>query len=103
VYKLCYYVPDSHLEQTKAAVFDAGGGRVGNYDRCCFQMRGEGQFRPLPGSSPYIGSAGKVERVAEYRVELVCDDGLVERVVAALRRSHPYEEPAFDVVRLVEV
>ncbi len=57
MYKLCYYVPESHLEVTKQAIFDAGAGRVGNYDCCCWQVRGQGQFRPLPGSQPFIGQA----------------------------------------------
>lgn len=103
VYKLCFYVPDSHLEATKEAVFAAGAGRVGNYDRCCFQVRGEGQFRPLPGSRPFAGSQGEVERLAEYRVEMVCEDAVVQAVIAALRAAHPYEEPAFDLVRIADL
>lgn len=103
VYKLCFYVPDSHLEATKEAVFAAGAGRVGNYDRCCFQVRGEGQFRPLPGSRPFAGRQGEVERLAEYRVEMVCEDAVVQAVIAALRAAHPYEEPAFDLVRIADL
>jgi hypothetical protein len=61
---------------------------------------GQGQFRPLVGSSPHLGQQGALEQVAEYRVELVVEDALIRAVVAALRASHPYEEPAFDVVRL---
>jgi len=102
MYKLCYYVPATHLEATKAAVFDAGAGRVGDYDRCCFQVLGEGQFRPLPGSRPFLGSEGELERLEEYRVEMVCEDDVVDSVVTALRLAHPYEEPAFDLIRLVE-
>ena len=103
MYKLCYYVPTTHLEVTKEAVFDAGAGRVGAYDRCCFQVAGVGQFRPLPGSRPFLGEAGEVSRIEEYRVEMVMSDDVVAAVVAALKRAHPYEEPAFDVVRLVDV
>jgi len=102
MYKLCYYVPATHLEATKTAVFDAGAGRVGDYDRCCFQVLGEGQFRPLPGSRPFLGTEGELERLAEYRVEMVCEDDVVDSVVTALRLAHPYEEPAFDLIRLVE-
>jgi hypothetical protein len=101
VYKLGFYVPESHLGQVKDAVFAAGAGRVGNYDRCCWQAKGVGQFRPLAGSQPYLGRAGNVEEVEEYRVELVCDDDCVKSVVAALVTAHPYEEPAWDLVRLV--
>lgn len=103
MYKLCYYVPGSHLEATKDAVFDAGAGRVGAYDRCCFQVLGEGQFRPLSGSRPFVGTAGEVTRLDEFRVEMVMSDDVVAAVVAALKRAHPYEEPAFDVIRLAHV
>ena len=103
MYKLCYYVPESHLEHTKAAVFEAGAGRIGDYDSCCWQVLGEGQFRPLEGSKPFLGREGDVERVAEYRVEMVCEDHLIEQVVAALKQAHPYEEPAYDVIRLAEL
>ena len=101
MYKLGFYVPASHLEQVKAALFTAGAGRIGNYDSCCWQTPGQGQFRALEGSRPYLGQQGKVETIEEYRVELVFDASLLEPVVAALRRAHPYEEPAFVVVQLV--
>ncbi|MGP1615890.1 MAG: hypothetical protein ACTS5Y_12660 [Pollutimonas bauzanensis] len=101
MYKLGVYVPASHLEPLKAALFAAGAGRIGNYDSCCWQTPGQGQFRALEGSAPYLGQQGKVEIVEEYRVELVFDEGLLTQVIAALRAAHPYEEPAFDVVKLV--
>ncbi len=100
MYKLCVYVPESHLEPVKLALFEAGAGRIGNYDSCCWQTAGQGQFRPLAGSDPFLGGQGSVEKVAEYKVELVCDDDCIEAAITALRASHPYEEPAFDVWRL---
>jgi hypothetical protein len=103
MYKLGVFVPASHLEQVKTALFAAGAGRIGNYDSCCWQTLGQGQFRALEGSDPYIGQQGKVENVEEYRVELVCEDKLLKVVLEALRRAHPYEEPAYDVVQLVSV
>ena len=103
MYKLGFYVPDSHLEVVKQAMFAAGAGRIGNYDSCCWQVHGSGQFRPLAGSNPHLGQQGQVERVDEWRVELVVTAELLKAVVAALRASHPYEEPAFDVVQLVDV
>lgn len=99
-YKLCFYVPDSHTEQVKAAVFAAGAGRIGNYDCCSFQIRGQGQFRPLDGSDPFLGKQGEVERVSEDRVEMICDADHLQAALAALRDAHPYEEPAIDVWRL---
>lgn len=103
MYKLCYYVPESHLEQTKQALFRAGAGRIGDYDCCCWQVRGQGQFRPLPGSQPFIGSDGDLSIVDEYRVELVCQDNVIHAAVAALKSAHPYEEPAFDAWKLADL
>ena len=100
MFKLCVYIPVSHLEPVKQALFAAGAGRIGDYDSCCWQVKGEGQFRPLDGSQPFIGQTGEVERVAEYRVETVCADEVVDNVLAAMRAAHPYEEPAFDLWRL---
>jgi hypothetical protein len=100
MYKLGFYVPASHLEQVKQAVFATGAGRIGAYDCCCWQVAGQGQFRPLDGSKPWIGRQGSVETVDEYRVELVCVEELIKAAVAAMKLAHPYEEPAYDVVKL---
>ena len=100
MYKICFYVPENAVEIVKQALFAAGAGRIGNYDSCCWQVLGSGQFRPLENSNPAIGKTGKVETVSEYRVEMVCEDKIIKDVVEALRRSHPYEEPAYDVVKL---
>ncbi|WP_237060074.1 MULTISPECIES: Nif3-like dinuclear metal center hexameric protein [Microbulbifer] len=100
MYKLCVYIPETHLEPVKQALFVAGAGRIGDYDSCCWQVAGTGQFRPLPGSQPFIGQSGEVEQVNEYRVELVCADDLVDEALAAMRAAHPYEEPAFDLWKL---
>jgi len=102
VYKLAFFVPASHVEVVKAAVFAAGGGRIGGYDHCAWQTLGQGQFRPLDGSQPYLGQTGQVEVVEEWKVELVVADDLITQVVAALRQSHPYETPAYEVWRLAE-
>lgn len=103
MHKLVFFVPESHLEPVKAAVFAAGAGAIGNYDQCCWQVKGLGQFRPLKGSRPFIGQSELLEQVAEYRVEMVCDDSLIAAAVAALRAAHPYEEPAIDVWQLAEL
>lgn len=103
MFKITFYVPESHLDAVKAALFAAGAGRVGNYDCCAWQVRGEGQFRPLTGSNPFIGKQGVVEVVDEYRVELVCEENHLQAAVAALKQAHPYEEPAYDVVRLLDL
>ena len=100
MYKLCFFVPDSHVQGVKAALFAVGAGRIGNYDQCCWQVLGQGQFRPLPGSDPYLGEGGVVERVEEWKVELVVADELIQLAVAALKQAHPYETPAYEVYRL---
>ena len=102
VYKLAFFVPASHVDVVKAAVFAAGGGRIGDYDHCAWQTLGQGQFRPLDGSQPFLGQAGQVEVVEEWKVELVVADDLISQVVAALKHSHPYETPAYEVWRLAE-
>ncbi|MBN7796028.1 YqfO family protein [Parahaliea mediterranea] len=101
MYKLCFYVPETHVEAVKTAVFAAGGGRIGDYDSCCWQVLGQGQFRPLAGSDPFLGKQGEIEQVDEYRVELVCDEAHIATVLAALKAAHPYEEPAYDVLQVV--
>ncbi|MBL3557436.1 MULTISPECIES: YqfO family protein [Marinobacter] len=103
MYKMCYFVPESHLEVTKTALFESGAGRIGDYDSCAWQCKGQGQFRPLDGSNPYLGQAGEVEKVEEYRVELVCRDELIRAAVQALKESHPYEEPAYEVFRMEDM
>ncbi|MGQ9426338.1 NGG1p interacting factor NIF3 [Gilvimarinus sp. F26214L] len=102
MYKLSFFVPESHLEQVKAAVFEAGAGRIGDYDQCCWQAPGLGQFRPLEGSQPYLGQQGQVEQAREYKVEMVCAKDRVSASVQALLSAHPYEEPAYDIVALVD-
>jgi hypothetical protein len=100
MYKLCVYVPETHLEVVKQALFDAGAGRIGAYDSCCWQVAGQGQFRPLAGSNPFLGAQNQIETVLEYKVELVCEDHLIRDVVNNMKRAHPYEEPAYQVWRL---
>ncbi|CAM3738990.1 putative GTP cyclohydrolase 1 type 2 [Pseudomonas reidholzensis] len=102
MYKLALFVPASHVEVVKAAVFAAGGGRIGDYEHCAWQTLGQGQFRPMDGSQPFLGQAGQVEVVDEWKVELVVADELIAQVVAALKQSHPYETPAYEVWRLAE-
>ena len=103
MYKLAFFVPPSHVEQVKSAVFAAGAGRIGAYDCCAWQVLGQGQFRPLDGSQPFIGQTGQIEQVQEWKVEMVVADDLIQQAVAALKHSHPYETPAYEVWKLAEV
>jgi hypothetical protein len=103
MYKLCVFVPEHAADQVKQAMFEAGAGKIGNYDSCCWQVMGQGQFRPLAGSSPTIGSLDQIETVDEYRIEMVCADEHIKDAVDAMKKSHPYEEPAYDVWKLEDL
>ena len=102
MYKLSFYVPPFALESVKVALFDADAGHIGNYDQCCWQTPGRGQFRPLADSSPAIGESEILSEVEEWKVELVCEDALIKDVVKALKLAHPYEEVAYEVTKLVD-
>ncbi|HVY53015.1 MAG TPA: NGG1p interacting factor NIF3 [Gammaproteobacteria bacterium] len=102
MYKICFYVPETHTEEVKKAMFAAGGGKLGLYSCCAWQALGEGQFMPLEGSHAFIGEENRLEKVSEYKVEMVCEDNLIQEVVKALKQAHPYEEPAYQVWRLEE-
>lgn len=93
--KLSFYVPATHVDQVKNALFAEGVGKIGEYDCCAWQTLGVGQFRPLSGSQPFIGQQGNIETVEEYLVEMICDDSLVDIAQRILLESHPYEEPAY--------
>lgn len=100
LYKIEFYVPEHNVEQVKMAMFDAGAGRVGDYDACAWQTLGQGQYRPLAGSQPYLGTQDKIETVSEYKVELVCAEEFLTKVIKALNTTHPYEEVAYSVFRI---
>ncbi|CAD6881630.1 Bsu YqfO NIF3/CutA domain [Methylomonas albis] len=103
MYKLSFYVPVSHAEQLKQALFEQGAGRIGDYDNCSWQVLGEGQFRPLAGSEPYLGNIGEIQQVAEYKIEMVCADELIKTVVQTLLACHPYQQPAYEVYKILGV
>ncbi|MBY6188314.1 NGG1p interacting factor NIF3 [Marinobacter hydrocarbonoclasticus] len=96
--KLECYVPTPHLDALLAALFAAGAGRIGDYDQCCWVTEGRGQYRPLPGSSPFLGEIGQLHREPESKIELVFEAALKTEVVAALRAAHPYETPAYQIL-----
>lgn len=94
-YRLDIYVPESHLDTLKTALFAAGAGRLGNYDSCCFQSLGSGQFRPSAQAKPFLGEVGKLEQVPEWKLEMIFPDEVLAELLAAIRKAHPYETPAF--------
>ncbi len=101
--KLIYYVPESHLELTKEAVFAAGAGGIGNYEHCAWQVLGTGQFKPVKGAKPFIGALDQLEQIPEWRVETIVAEDVVKAVAQALIKSHPYEEPAFEFIQIFEI
>ena len=102
MYKLTVFIPDAALEQVKSALFAAGAGTIGNYEQCCWQVQGIGQFIPLVGSQPNIGVHDKLETVDEWRVEMVVAIAYIKEVVEALKQAHPYETPAYDVIEVLD-
>ncbi len=98
--KIVTFVPHPAADAVVDALAAAGAGSIGDYDRCAFLGSGRGTFRPNQAAHPAIGSAGEIEVVAETRVEMVLPRGRRDEVISALRQSHPYEEPAFDVLEL---
>lgn len=102
MYKLTVFIPKASLDTVKQALFAAGAGRIGNYEQCCWQVKGAGQFMPLTGSAPHIGSQDELAQVDEWRVEMVIDDPFIHKVIEALKKAHPYETPAYDVIEVLD-
>lgn len=100
MYKLIFFVPLSHSEAVKEAIFATGAGQLGNYAKCAFETQGTGQFLPLAGANPALGEVNQLEKVAELKVELLCTADVVSAAVQALKASHPYEEVAYEVYKL---
>jgi hypothetical protein len=100
--KLVWFVPSESLDATREAVFEAGGGRIGDYERCSWYTAGTGTFLGGESTDPAVGEQGREEHVPELRVETVLPEDRLEAAVAALKSAHPYEEPAYDVYPLVD-
>jgi hypothetical protein len=95
--KLVVFVPREALDSVREALFAAGAGRIGDYERCSWYTEGTGTFLGGAGTDPDVGQPGREERVAELRLETVFPAERQDEVLAALRAAHPYEEPAYDV------
>jgi hypothetical protein len=99
--KLVVFVPPEALDAVRDALFEAGAGRIGAYERCSWYTEGTGTFLGGEETAPAVGASGREERVQELRLETIFPAELHEQVIAAVRRAHPYEEPAFDVYELL--
>lgn len=100
-YKIVVFVPESQADVVRDAMANAGAGRIGNYSHCTFSSKGVGRYKPLDGAHPAIGSVGVVQAVDEERIETVCDAVLLQEIIAAIKKVHPYEEVALDVYPLI--
>ncbi len=98
MYVLVCYLPGSHLESVKSALFEAGAGSMGGYDQCSWQTKGFGQFMPSSTSNPFIGKREELAQVEEWRIELVVKEEDVPSVIEALKRSHPYDVPSYHLI-----
>ncbi|MFZ5752777.1 MAG: Nif3-like dinuclear metal center hexameric protein [Bacillota bacterium] len=100
LFKLVVFVPLDYVEKVREAISVAGGGWIGNYSDCTFQLKGTGTFRPLSGTNPFIGEQGKLEYVEEIRLETIVPEEILSKVVKAMLKAHPYEEVAYDIYPL---
>ena len=100
MHKLVFFVPESHKESVKEALFAQGAGTKGSYGSCCWESEGTGQFTPLEGSDPFFGKTGILEKVREFRVEMLVSEDLIPGCIEALEQTHPYETPAYEFYRV---
>ncbi|MBU1992169.1 hypothetical protein KKG51_00490 [Patescibacteria group bacterium] len=99
--KIVVFVDADHADKVREALAKSGCGHVGNYDSCSFSVKGVGRFRGLDGSKPFIGEAGRLEQVEEERIETICPAERLDEVLAVIKEVHPYEEPAIDIIPLL--
>ena len=101
--KIVVTVPFSNADALRDAIGKAGAGKLGNYSYCSYSVSGVGRFLPEEGANPTIGKVGQLEQVEEERIEVNCERSDLDRVVAAIRAAHPYEEPAIDAYPLISI
>ena len=103
MYKLTVCIRREAIDSCESSLFAAGAGTIGDYQYCCWQVKGTGQFMPLVGSRPHIGVQDMLETVEEWRVEIVVDKERMVEVITALKQAHPYETPAYDVIEVLDL
>ena len=100
--KIIVTIPTENVDEVRKAICDEGAGVIGNYIHCSTTTKSLGTFMPSDGANPYIGEKNKLEFVEEEKLEFVCDVDKVKNVIQVLRKSHPYEEPAIDIIPLID-
>lgn len=103
MYQLIFYVPSSHLEIVKEAIFHAGAGKSKGYDRCCWQTLGSGQYRAGKSCHPFLGEIGEIHEEKEWKVECIVEDKYIKDVLDAFISAHPYEVPGYFVIQSEEI
>lgn len=103
IVKIVVYVPESHAQKVRHAMGEAGAGQLGNYKHCSFSVKGIGRFFPLEGAKPTFGKVGKLEEIAEERIETICNKKDLDGIIKAIKEAHPYENIAFDVYPLIQI
>jgi dinuclear metal center YbgI/SA1388 family protein len=98
--KLYTFVPTNHAEAVRSAIFNAGGGKIGNYSECSFNSGGTGTFKAEPGANPYVGKTGERHEENELKIEVIFPAWLEAQLIKAMKEAHPYEEVAYDIVPL---
>ena len=99
--KLIIYVPQTHADKVRKALGDAGAGKIGEYAFCSFSTKGIGRFMPLENANPAIGTRGKLQEVEEERIETICEQSNLEKILTAVKEVHPYESIAYDIYPLL--
>ena len=101
--KICVTIPKGKTDEVKSAMFRAGAGEIGgNYTECSTVINCIGTFKPGDSANPYIGEKNKLELVEEEKLEVICDIKKAKQVIIELRKAHPYEEPAIDIIPLID-
>ncbi len=100
LYKVITFCPIDHMSNIQTAMFNAGAGHIGNYDSCSYYTDGNGTFRALEGTNPFVGNKNELHTENEYRLETIVPDSNLSRVISAMIEAHPYEEPAYDIYKL---
>jgi len=101
VFKFAIYVPIKHADKVRRALFNAGAGKIGNYTETSFNIAGQGTFKPMEGTNPFIGKIGEKEIVSEIKIETVVSERNLESAIQAMKIAHPYEEPAYDIYEIL--
>lgn len=99
--KIVVFVPETHADIVRNAIGKAGGGKFGNYSFCSFSSKGVGRFLPEQGANPAIGTIGKIEAIIEERIEVTCKKEHIQKIIATIKKVHPYEEVVLDIYPLI--